>query len=145
MQDDLAEALHARGGHFRLESGHHGALWLELERLFMHPAAVAPLSARLAERIARCDVQRVCGPLIEGAFVALAVAEALGVPFTYADRVAGGRSEGEGLYPVRWKTRTPRDRSSLARPRAGEVRRGRSPRAVGGPRSHSTAGPGRPP
>ena len=34
----------------------------------------------------RHSIEAVCGPLVEGAYVALMVAERLGVPFTYAER-----------------------------------------------------------
>ena len=37
MQDAVSELLSERRGHFVLESGHHGELWLELELLFLHP------------------------------------------------------------------------------------------------------------
>ena len=40
----------------------------------------------LATRLAPHEIQVVCGPLVEGAFVASLVAARLGVPFTYADR-----------------------------------------------------------
>ena len=96
----LIDLLRARTGHFRLESGHHGQLWLELECLFLRPGAITPLAARLAARLAGMEIEMVCGPLVEGAFVALTVAEALGVPFGYAERVQG---QGTGLYPVRYR------------------------------------------
>ena len=38
--DRLIEALPARRGHFRLESGHHGELWLNLDALFARPASL---------------------------------------------------------------------------------------------------------
>jgi orotate phosphoribosyltransferase len=44
--DGLIEALAARRGHFRLESGHHGELWLDLDPLFARPARLAPFTDR---------------------------------------------------------------------------------------------------
>lgn len=42
-----------------------------------------------------------CGPLVEGAFVALLVAEHLKLPFAYAEP---GRAQAEaGLFPVRYR------------------------------------------
>ena len=35
MQQELLTLLAARKGHFRLESGHHRNLWLDLEPLFL--------------------------------------------------------------------------------------------------------------
>jgi len=43
----------------------------------------------------------VCGPLVEGAFVALMAASELGVEFAYAERRADSRSEA--LYPVAYR------------------------------------------
>jgi orotate phosphoribosyltransferase len=97
---EVRALLRARRGHYQLESGHHGALWLDLELLCLRPAAVEPLAAALAARLAPHDVQAVCGPLVEGAFVALMVARALDVPFTYSDRVVDPAATG--LFPVRY-------------------------------------------
>jgi orotate phosphoribosyltransferase len=98
---DVLGLLPVRRGHFRLESGHHGDLWLDLELLCLHPEPIRRLAAQLAQRIAPHDVEAVCGPLIEGAFVALTVAADLGVPFGYSERSADGRSEG--LFPKEYR------------------------------------------
>ncbi|CAM02965.1 orotate phosphoribosyltransferase [Saccharopolyspora erythraea NRRL 2338] len=82
----LAELLCVREGHFRFESGHHGRLWLDLDRLFLRPASVRPLSAALAGRLARHGITAVCGPLTGGAFVAQHLAEALDLRFFAAQR-----------------------------------------------------------
>ena len=100
-QDTVARLLPTRRGHFRLESGHHGYLWLDLERLCLHPAAVDRLAAEIAARLATQAVEVVCGPLVEGAFVALMVASRLAVPFTYSQPVSDPR--GPDLYPVRYR------------------------------------------
>jgi ribosomal protein S18 acetylase RimI-like enzyme/orotate phosphoribosyltransferase len=97
----LDRLLRARPGHFRFESGHHGELWLELEALFLRPELVTPLAAALAARMARHRVEAVCGPLVEGAFVALTVAAALGVPFSYAE--PSEDPAARGLFPVRYR------------------------------------------
>ena len=82
----MAGLLPGRRGHFRLESGHHGELWLDLESLCLRPEPVRLFAEQIARRLAAHRVESVCGPLIEGAFVALMVASELGVPFTYAER-----------------------------------------------------------
>jgi orotate phosphoribosyltransferase len=46
-------------------------------------------------------VEVVCGPLVEGAFVALLVSLDLGCDFAYAERFAD--STREGLYPVKYR------------------------------------------
>lgn len=90
MRTDLAELLHERRGHFEFESGHHGDRWLELERLFERPRAVRPLVRELAEKVAGLEPEVICGPMVEGAFVGLMVAEKLGLEFVYAERFVEG-------------------------------------------------------
>jgi orotate phosphoribosyltransferase len=101
MQDEVGRILARRTGHFALESGHHGELWLDLELLLLDPGRLRPLAGELATRLARHDVAMVCGPLVEGAFVALLVAAALGKPFAYTERVESTGSAG--LFPVTYR------------------------------------------
>jgi len=96
-QQQVERLLPARRGHFRLESGHHGDLWLDLELLFLRPAALRPLAEELARSLSQHSVEAVCGPLVEGAFLATMVAVALDVPFTYAERQV---ARTDGLFPV---------------------------------------------
>jgi orotate phosphoribosyltransferase len=73
MTEHLLSLVRGRQGHFKLESGHHGDLWLELGTLCQHSRELQSFAARLAERLVQHKVEAVCGPLIEGAFVALLV------------------------------------------------------------------------
>ncbi|MDQ3996992.1 MAG: hypothetical protein M3303_08225 [Gemmatimonadota bacterium] len=57
--DAFVELVAARRGHFRLESGHHGALWLDLDALFAESRRIAPFVAALANRIRPYDVSAV--------------------------------------------------------------------------------------
>ena len=98
MSDDLAKLLPAKHGHYLYESGHHAALWLDLELLFLHPNRIQPFARQLAEQLAPYGVSAVCGPLVEGAFVALTVAAELEARFTYSERIE--RHDAAGLYPV---------------------------------------------
>ena len=104
MSDTTAEAflelVAGRRGHFRLESGHHSGLWLDLDPLFAEPRRVEPWVGALADAVRRHDVAAVCGPLLGGAFLAQLVARALGVEFWYTERVMP--SEGGGLYRARY-------------------------------------------
>jgi orotate phosphoribosyltransferase len=99
--DDLIEALSARRGHFRLESGHHGELWLDLDALFVRPAHVAPFVGRLAEQLSQLGLEVICGPLVGGAFVAQAIASQLGLECSWTERVTG--ASGDALYSARYR------------------------------------------
>jgi orotate phosphoribosyltransferase len=98
--DDVLRSLPGREGHFRLESGHHGDRWLDLESLCFDVAAVRALARRLSSRLAAYEIDAVCGPLVEGAFVALLVAEQLAQPFTYA--TPRPPSPSDALFPVKY-------------------------------------------
>lgn len=91
--------MSARTGHFALESGHHGELWLELDALFWTPAAVEPLAQQLAERLRPQAPDVVCGPLVGGAFLAQLVAARLGAGFCHTERTA----TGDGLYAATYR------------------------------------------
>jgi orotate phosphoribosyltransferase len=103
--DDLVDALCARRGHFRLESGHHGELWLELDALFARPARVAPFVDRLARQLAPHGAEVVCGPLVGGAFVAQAIAAQSGLECVWTERVTG--PSGDALYSVSYRVPDP--------------------------------------
>ena len=90
-----------RKGHFLLESGHHGELWLDLDQLFTRPGGVRPFAQNLAKRLAPHRPRVVCGPMIGGAFVAQMVAEELDANFAYSERLP--HPERSGLYPVEYR------------------------------------------
>jgi orotate phosphoribosyltransferase len=96
MEERVLELLSARKGHFLLESGHHGDLWLDLEMLCLRLPLVKSLAAQLARSIANLSVDAVCGPLVEGAFVGIFVALELNVEFTYSECFA--RPSESGLF-----------------------------------------------
>jgi len=99
--DDVFALVEGRRGHFAFESGHHGDRWLDLETLCARPRRLAPLVANLARRISPYHVDAVCGPLTEGAFVALMVASELDVEFAYADRIP--HPERDALFAVEYR------------------------------------------
>jgi len=100
-QELVLSLLAARRGHFLLESGHHGELWLNLELLYRRPRRVEPLCSELVRRIASLSIDAVCGPLIEGAFVALTVAPELNLEYSYAEHFA--RPSSDGLFPAGYR------------------------------------------
>jgi orotate phosphoribosyltransferase len=96
MEERVLELLSARRGHFLLESGHHGDLWLDIENLCLRPPLVKSIATQLARSISNMSVDAVCGPLVEGAFVGMMVALELNVDFTYSERFA--RPSESGLF-----------------------------------------------
>jgi orotate phosphoribosyltransferase len=74
-----------------LESGHHGNLWLDLDSLFLRPAALRPFARDLAQRLSGHGIEAVVGPLVGGAFVAEMVAAELDVRFAFAERRVGAQ------------------------------------------------------
>jgi orotate phosphoribosyltransferase len=69
--------------------------------LCLDPDPVRRCAETLADRLRRHEVEAVCGPLVEGAFVALFVASALRVPFTYS--IPERDQEFGGLYRMRYR------------------------------------------
>jgi orotate phosphoribosyltransferase len=94
------DLVFARQGHFRLESGHHGRLWFDLDGLFVEPDRVRPLVARLADALRGRDLAAICGPLVGGAFLAQMLASALQVDFLFTERAMP--AEREALYGARY-------------------------------------------
>ena len=88
MVDELHALLDAREGHFSLESGLHGNLWLDLDTPFSQPDQLEPLAARLADLLMPYRPVVVCGPLVGGALLAQLVALSANMRLTYAERVA---------------------------------------------------------
>lgn len=101
MEQHVLSSVRGRQGHFRLESGHHGDLWFELESLCLHSRDIRTFAAQLAAKLVQYKVEVVCGPLVEGAFVALLVSLELGCDFVYAERFSN--TTREGLYPVEYR------------------------------------------
>jgi orotate phosphoribosyltransferase len=101
MKKELLSLVGGRQGHFKLESGHHGDLWLQLETLCLQSREIRSFAARLAAQLSQYQIEVVCGPLVEGAFVALLVSLELGCDFAYAERFADATREG--LYPVEYR------------------------------------------
>jgi orotate phosphoribosyltransferase len=101
LQEELIRLLSIRKGHFRMESGHHGDLWLDLDLLFLRPAQLTPFVRVLAKTLSAYHIDAVCGPLTGGAFLAQAIASELGVAFCYADRFADPTRDA--LYGVDYR------------------------------------------
>ncbi|MEU7219530.1 phosphoribosyltransferase family protein [Nocardia iowensis] len=101
MRNELLSMIEMRSGHFRLESGHHGDLWLDLDSLFRRPSRLRPAVTMLAQRLAAHDIEMVCGPLSGGAFVAQLVAVELDVEFCYTERTVAPRADA--MYSAEYR------------------------------------------
>ena len=92
--------LAARKGHFKLESGHHGDVWLDLDHWFVRPGRLRPFVVQLAARLQPHGIEAVCGPMVGGAFVAQVIASELDVDFYYTER---SQPRTAALYPVDYR------------------------------------------
>jgi orotate phosphoribosyltransferase len=101
LPQELLNLLAARNGHFRLESGHHGNLWLDLDPLFLRPSHLRRFVIELANGLSRYNIEAVCGPLVGGAFLAQSVASVLDAEFYYTERFV--LPERDALYPVKYR------------------------------------------
>jgi orotate phosphoribosyltransferase len=101
MEEKLLDLLSARRGHFQLESGHHGNLWLDLDSLFLEPKRLLPFTGELARRLSTHGVDAIVGPKVGGALVAEMVAAELGIPSCFSERAE--RADSFRLYSVRYR------------------------------------------
>ncbi|MGB2662767.1 MAG: hypothetical protein WAK48_02110 [Candidatus Acidiferrum sp.] len=101
MEEQLLSLVSGRRGHFELESGHHGDLWFQLETLCRHSRQIHPFAAQLAAKLMQYQVEVVCGPLVEGAFIALLVSLEMSCDFVYAGRFPN--TARQGLYTVKYR------------------------------------------
>jgi orotate phosphoribosyltransferase len=100
--NDTMPGLPVAQGHFLLESGYHTDVWLTLDALFVDTTRVMPLVNALADRLRPHAVSAVCGPLLGGAFLAQALAMALGVSFLFTEPGPEGPAGG-GLFKATYR------------------------------------------
>jgi orotate phosphoribosyltransferase len=101
MAANVFDLLSVRRGHFRYESGYHGELWLDLDRLFFEPRRLTPLVRELAAKLKRHEVEACVGPIAGGAFLAQTIAAELGTEFAYAE--PGPSASDEALFSVAYR------------------------------------------
>jgi orotate phosphoribosyltransferase len=101
---EFLDLVHGRRGHFRLESGYHAALWLDLDGLFARPRAIASFVARLSDGLRSHDPDLVCGPLLGGALLAQSVSVALDIEFCFTEPAVPERRVG--LFRARYRLPT---------------------------------------
>ena len=101
LQSEVLGLFAARRGHFRFESGHHGDFWLEIPPAYVRPKRLRRYAIELAKLLSAHQIEAVCGPLVEGAFLAQMVAEEMDVEFYLAEQFT--RAEKGALYPVGYR------------------------------------------
>jgi orotate phosphoribosyltransferase len=99
--EDFLKLVSGRPGHFQLESGYHGGLWLDLDALFAEPRRIDPFVAVLTAALRPYRVDLVCGALLGGAFLAQLVARSLLVEFCFTERVLSASTRG--LYQATYR------------------------------------------
>lgn len=87
-EDDVLAVLQGRQGHFVLESGLHGDLWLDLDRLFVRPERLLAPARRLGAALADYEPEVICGPLLGGALLAQIVALTSALDAVHTERSA---------------------------------------------------------
>ena len=98
--DDFFSFANGRRGHFLYESGYHSDLWFDLETLCRHPANLRPFIIELCRELEPFHPDFICGPLIEGSFVALLAASELQLEFAYTLRID---SSTEQMFPITYE------------------------------------------
>lgn len=93
--------VNGQHGHFAYESGYHSDTWFDLETLCSNPKAIRPAILKLCTEIAEWEAEVICGPLIEGGFVALLTAMELERTFAYTLRVA--ETTDSGMFPISYE------------------------------------------
>ena len=101
MEAALLDLLAVRRGHFRYESGYHGEIWLDLDKLFLKPRALTSFVRELAARLARRQIEVVVGPFAGGAFLAQMIAAELGTLFAYTEPQPS--SSSDTLFSVAYR------------------------------------------
>lgn len=86
---------------------------MDLERLFLQPGRVRKFAVDLASQLRIFEPEVVCGPLVEGAFVGLMVAEELKIDFIYSERF--DTANREILFPVKYRIPPPLRRTIAGR------------------------------
>jgi len=98
--EPLLDLVTGRRGHFRMESGLHAALWLDLDPLFADVQRIEPFVHAVTDALRPHDISAVCGPMVGGAFLAQLLAERLRIEFAYAERVT---RTNEGLFRAEYR------------------------------------------
>jgi orotate phosphoribosyltransferase len=93
----LDESGARQQGHFRLSSGRHSPDYVQCALLLEDPARASRVGEMLAARLGELRPQSVLSPALGGLIIGYQVAAALGVPFRFCERRAGGMQLRRGF------------------------------------------------
>ena len=88
----LSETQAIRTGHFKLTSGRHSDTYIQCARVLEHPRLTRTLAHEVVDRLpdeVREGITLVVSPAVGGIVFGFAVADALGVPMIFTERVDG--------------------------------------------------------
>ena len=92
-EDQMLEALQEAGailsGHFVLTSGRHSDTYVQCARILEDPLLTTRLAISAAEKVRHLDADIVAAPAVGGIIIGFAVAQALELPFIFAERQDG--------------------------------------------------------
>ncbi|HEV2722726.1 MAG TPA: orotate phosphoribosyltransferase, partial [Thermoanaerobaculia bacterium] len=101
MALDLPALLRQTGalltGHFRLSSGLHSPSYVQCARLLEHPRNAKAIGIALADKLRDAGARKVVSPALGGVIIGYTVAEALDVPFVFAERKDGAMTLRRGF------------------------------------------------
>jgi orotate phosphoribosyltransferase len=93
----LAESGALERGHFELSSGRHSPAYVQCALLLEDPRRARRVGRALARLLASLRPQAVVSPALGGLVIGHEVAEALGVPFRFTERLDGVMSLRRGF------------------------------------------------
>lgn len=92
--------VQGRRGHFRMESGYHSDLWLDLDPLFANPKQTESFVLSLVNALRAYRVDAICGPLLGGALLAQWVAREMETEFAFTEKVHGASA---GVFAAQYR------------------------------------------
>lgn len=99
--EDILKVFHETEGilhgHFQLASGRHSDTYMQCAKLFMYPDKSKLLCAELAKKLGHLEVDFVASPAIGGIIMGYEMANQLGVPNLFLERIDGKMTMRRGF------------------------------------------------
>ena len=98
LQAMLSETGALLHGHFRLSSGLHSGDYVQCALLLEHPRNAKRVGSELASRVRPMSPSKIVSPALGGVIIGYAVADALDIPFIFAERKDGQMTLRRGFH-----------------------------------------------